>query len=174
MLNKNSSIEKINKEIEKDSNPEKEKLKTSSLKDVESRETNFSSLNSDFRSENSADFFSPFRKELSSQPIVIQGTSKPIFSLTQKFILSSFSDQKSTKILQNILMKEASKENIDTIVNELIGTYRTIMKNKNGNYFCSSLFEVCNQQQRLKILKEITKYISEDSVDFFATVSYRR
>lgn len=66
-------------------------------------------------------------------------------------------------------MSNASKEAIDTILEELNGTFRSIIKNKNGNYFCSDLLKVCNKDQRIKILKELSDTISEDSTDEFGT-----
>jgi pumilio RNA-binding family len=62
---------------------------------------------------------------------------------------------------------ESSKEDIDNIINELSGNYRDLIKDKNGNYFCSDLFKICNQEQRIKILKELTKTISDDCVNRF-------
>ena len=62
---------------------------------------------------------------------------------------------------------ESSKEEIDNIINELSGNYRDLIKDKNGNYFCSDLFKICNQKQRIKILKELTKTISDDCVNRF-------
>ena len=88
--------------------------------------------------------------------------------LTKKAILSCLNNQNTTKILQKVLM-ESSNETIDIIVKELRGSYRDINKDKNGNYFCSDLFKVCQQSQRITILTELTKYISEDCTDKFAT-----
>ena len=62
---------------------------------------------------------------------------------------------------------ESSKENIDTIVNQLYGNYRHVIKDKNGNYFIFDLFKICNQKQRILILNELTKTISDDCVDKF-------
>ena len=84
--------------------------------------------------------------------------------LTKKTLLSCISTQKTTLILQNILM-ESSKEVIDTIISQLSGNYRDLIKDKNGNYFCSDLFKICNQEQRIQILKELTQTISDDCVD---------
>ena len=83
-------------------------------------------------------------------------------------ILVSFNSQKSTKILQKCL-SGASKEIIDTILEELSGNFRTIIRNKNGNYFFSDLLKVCNKEQKLKILKELSSTISQDCTDEFAT-----
>ena len=38
------------------------------------------------------------------------------------------------------------------------------MKDKNGNYFCSDLFEVCDQSQRIKILKEIKVTFDKNNI----------
>jgi hypothetical protein len=83
-------------------------------------------------------------------------------------ILTSFNSQKSTKILQKCL-PGASKEIIDTILEELSGNFRTIIRNKNGNYFFSDLLKVCNKEQKLKIIKELSSTISQDCTDEFAT-----
>ena len=88
--------------------------------------------------------------------------------LTRNAILSCLSSQTTAKILQQIISEE-SKETIEIIVNELKGTFREIIKDKNGNYFCSDLFKLCNQNQRLKILNELSKNFSEDSTHKFAT-----
>ena len=87
---------------------------------------------------------------------------------TKSSILSAFNSQRSTIILQKGL-KDASKETINRIIKELSGSFRDIIKNKNGNYFCSDLFKVCDKNQRIIILKEISSTISDDCVDEFGT-----
>ena len=170
MLDENLSYEKINKEVENEPKQLNEK-KGSSIKgklSEESQDKSISQMNTLCSSELASPLFSSLKTDLSTQQSSLQDNiSRP--SLTQKYILSSLSDQRATKIIQNMLMKEATKENIDSIVNELSGTYRNVMKNKNGNYLFSDLVEVCDQQQRIKILKEITKNISEDCADHFGT-----
>jgi len=88
--------------------------------------------------------------------------------LNQKTILNCFNNQKMTIILQNILM-EAKKEEIDNIINELFGYYKQIIKDKNGNYFCSDLFKIISQEQRIKILNELSSTICDDCIDKFGT-----
>ena len=88
--------------------------------------------------------------------------------ITKAYIISSFNDQQQTIFLQRFLMG-ASKEDIETIVKELLGTFRYIIKDKNGNYFCTDLFKVCEQNQRIIILEELSPFLSEDCVDNFAT-----
>ena len=90
-----------------------------------------------------------------------------------KSILAAFNSQKSTKQLQNDINKE-SKENITIIIKELKGNFRTIIKNINGNYFCSDLIRVCNNEQRIEILKELSPFLSEDCVQEFATHSIQQ
>ena len=89
---------------------------------------------------------------------------------TKFSILSAFNNQRSTIILQKGL-KEASKETINIIIKELSGSFRDIIRNKNGNYFCSDLFKVCDKNQRILILKELSNTISDDCVDEFGTHS---
>ena len=86
--------------------------------------------------------------------------------LTQKTILNKFATKRTTLILQKALF-EATKEEIENIVNELSGKYRQIIKDKNGNYFCSDLVKVCNQNQRIKILKELSNTICDDCANNF-------
>jgi hypothetical protein len=64
---------------------------------------------------------------------------------------------------------EATKETINTIIKELAGDFSQIIKNKNGNYFCSDLFKVCDKKQRISILKEITNSLSDDCIDEYGT-----
>ena len=88
--------------------------------------------------------------------------------ITKAYIISSFNDQQQTIFLQRFLMG-ASKEDIETIVKELLGTFRYIIKDKNGNYFCTDLFKVCEQNQRIIILEELSPFLSEDCLDNYAT-----
>ena len=127
-------------------------------------EKKFLSLDSIYSFNSSTSFFSPFSEDNK-------------FSLPNKFsiinynkssILSAFNNQRSTIILQKSLM-EISKETIDNIIKEMSGTYSEIIRNKNGNYFCSDLFKVCDQNQRIIILKEICNSISDDCVDEYGT-----
>ena len=68
--------------------------------------------------------------------------------------LAFFKEQNSTIFLQRFIMG-ANKEIIDFILLALKDNFRSIIKHKNGNYFCSDLFKVCEQKQRIQILKEI-------------------
>ena len=83
-------------------------------------------------------------------------------------ILSAFHNQRNTLILQKSL-NEINKDTIDTIIQELSGTFSTIIKNRNGNYFCSDLFKHCDKNQRILILKEISNILSKDCIDEYGT-----
>ena len=87
---------------------------------------------------------------------------------SQKYILECFNSQKETIQLQKSLGEEP-KEKIDEIIKELKGIFRTVIMNKNGNYFCSDLLKVCSQEQRIEILKELSPFISEDCTHEFGT-----
>ena len=89
--------------------------------------------------------------------------------ITTKTLLSIFKDQISTKDLQNMLNENTPKEIISSIVEKLTGTYLFILKDKNGNYFLSNLIKNCQQYQRVKILKELSKTIIDDCIDKYAT-----
>lgn len=99
---------------------------------------------------------------------IFQQSHSSNFQLTKKAILTSLKNQKTTIILQKIIM-EAKDEMIESIVNELKGEYRNIISDKNGNYFCNDLFRICNQEQRIKILKELHQTLSDDAVNNFAS-----
>jgi len=126
------------------------------------------SLDSLYSFNSSNSLFSPAidNNKMGSQDSPIKGDNSFLFS--QKSILSAFSSQKTTILLQKSLM-EASKDALNNIINEMSGCYSTIIKNKNGNYFCSDLFKVCDKKQRIKILKEVSNTMSEDCVDEYGT-----
>ena len=96
-----------------------------------------------------------------------KSNSFPYF-LSRQAIINSFLDQRKTIYLQRLLM-EANKETIEFIVNELKGAYSDIIKDKNGNYFCSDLIKVCEQKHRIKILEELSPTICEDCLNSFAS-----
>ena len=132
-----------------------------------SKEQKFPSTDSVFSYPYDFNLFSPTLNKFSlySDPQLILDKSL-LFSKNN--ILNSFNSQKSTKILQKSLV-DAPKEMINNILKELSGTFRTIIKNKNGNYFCTDLLKVCDKEQKIKILKELTENISKDCTDEFAT-----
>jgi hypothetical protein len=117
---------------------------------------------------NSSTLFSSNIEEENSKLSPPKINTNSHLQLTQKTILNSFTTQRTTMILQKVLF-EATKEEIDNVVNELSGKYRQIIKDKNGNYFCSDLFKVCNQKQRIKILEELSNTICDDCINKFGT-----
>ena len=119
-----------------------------------------------FRSSNSIFTPSIEKSNFNSEDAKIK-TGNP-FSFSKKTILSSFTSQKTTIILQKSL-NNASKETLDNIIDEMSGCYSSVIRNKNGNYFCSDLFKVCDKNQRIIILKEINDTLSEDCVDEYGT-----
>ena len=138
--------------------------KESNINDLDSKdETEFkSSIEQKFSSQDSD--FSSFSSNLFSPALELCNPS--YFSINN--ILMTFKDQKLTKELQKNLLY-ATQETINNILKELSGSFRTIIKNKNGNYFCTDLLKVCNKEQRLIILKELSINLSEDCIDDFAT-----
>ena len=87
---------------------------------------------------------------------------------SKRNILNAFGDQIWTIYLQNKL-RTKGKEEIDYIINQLKGTFREIIKDKNGNYFCNDLFKECDQEQRIEILKELYKTLSKDCLNNYST-----
>ena len=92
--------------------------------------------------------------------------TKTLFSRNN--ILNSFKSKKLTKYLQKCLIN-VSKETINYILNELKGEFRAIIKNKNGNYFCSNLIKKCDKNSRIILLTELSATINEDCMDEFGT-----
>ena len=88
--------------------------------------------------------------------------------LNKKVIMSSMNDQKTVFILQKILNESKSTE-IKLIVKELIGEYRKLILDKYGNFFCKDLFKICDQNERVTILKELSPTLSEDCCNNFGT-----
>jgi hypothetical protein len=132
-----------------------------------SQEMKFPSSDSAFSYPMDINFFSPVLNKFSlysDQQLVLD---ESLF-FTKNNILVAFNSQRSTKILQKSL-ENAPKEKIDNILEELSGTFRTIIKNKNGNYFFSDLIKVCNKEQKIKILKELSETICQDCTDEFGT-----
>lgn len=88
--------------------------------------------------------------------------------LNKTEICSAFRNQQSTIFLQRVIMG-ANAEVIEHIIKELTGLFRKIIKDKNGNYFCSDLFKACEQKHRIIVLQELSSSISEDCSNAFAT-----
>ena len=119
-----------------------------------------------FRSSNSIFTPSIDKSSFNSEDLKIKTGS--LFGFSKKTILSAFSSQKTTIILQKSL-NNASKETLDNIIDEMSGCYSSVIRNKNGNYFCSDLFKVCDKSQRIKVLKELSNTLSEDCIDEYGT-----
>ena len=144
------------KEIDKDSPREESK-----------DETAYKTLGEQKLSLDSIYPFSSNSKSLYSSNIIQEESdNQPIYNLTT--ILSAFGSQKTTIILQKSL-PDMTKEDLDGIIKEMKGYYSSIIRNKNGNYFISDLLKVCTKEQRIEILKEIGKNISDDCIDEYGT-----
>ena len=91
--------------------------------------------------------------------------NQPMFS--KEYIFIALKDQNASIYLQKQL-RIISQKDIDDIIKELQGTFRLIIKDKNGNYFCSDLFKECNQEQRIIILKELSLTLSEDCLNKYS------
>ena len=134
-----------------------------------SKEQLFSSNNSYFSQAFPTEFFSSSNPSIKTSSF--QNPQNPINYGKINFInnfMIIFKSQRMTKEYQKKI-EGASVETIDNIVNELSGSYRLAIKNKNGNYFCSDLIKRCNKDQRLLILKELSNTISGDSIDEFGS-----
>ena len=136
---------------------------------LSSNDTCFTQFNTFFSPslENYTNFFPKSKKE-ESEKSDSEDEEENQSQFSQKNILAAFNSQKTTKQLQKSLSEEPV-ETIDLIIKELKGHFKEIIKNRNGNYFCSDLLKVCNQEQRIEILKELSPFISEDCTHEFAT-----
>ena len=147
------------KEIDKEYNPEEINSKD---------ETSYQSSSDQRFSSNDSIFSSNFPTLIFYPSLALINKNNEQSNIyTKKNILTSFGNQKSTKILQKSLL-DASHDTIDNIIKELSGMFRTIIKHRNGNYFCTDLLKVCDKEQRIRILNEISNYLSEDCTDEFA------
>ena len=93
--------------------------------------------------------------------------SSNFFSSKEKIILI-LNNRNLTRELQKSLINK-SKEDINEIISNLVGIFRVMIRNQNGNYFCSDLLKICNKDQRMIILKELSPTLSEDCCNEFAT-----
>ena len=153
------------KEIDKEYDIEEIDSKNDTLY-KSSLEQNISSNDSKFSSTFSNSIIFPYLETTNS--LTSKNEENTEISFSKDNILMSFNNQKLTKQLQKNLY-EISKEKIDNIIKELSGKFRTIIKNRNGNYFCSDLLKVCNAEQRIIILKELSNTLNEDCIDEFGT-----
>ena len=88
--------------------------------------------------------------------------------LSKKGIMNSLNDQKTVFIIQKVL-QGSSSEAIKTLVLELEGSYRFLILDKYGNFFCKDLFKIIDTNERILILNELSKTISEDCCHNYAT-----
>ena len=161
---------KITKKDDIDSPPPTQDSIISKLQTIyqSSLDYNLSSSESQDFPANSSTLFSPNLEKDNSNLSPSKTNTTSHRKLTQKVILNGFNSKKTTLILQKLL-SELSKEELDDVINELKGKYRQIIKDQNGNYFCSELFKLGNQDQRIIILKELSNTICDDCIDEFGS-----
>ena len=114
----------------------------------------------------------PFNQNINNQDIQMhhqtQNASNQNNIFSRQNIINALMDQNKTIYLQRKL-RTISKNEIDYIIGQLQGIFREIMKDKNGNYFCSDLFKECDQEQRIKILKEISPSLADDCLNKYSS-----
>ena len=114
----------------------------------------------------------PFNQNINNQDIQMhhqtQNASNQNNIFSRQNIINAFMDQNKTIYLQRKL-RTISKNEIDYIIGQLQGIFREIMKDKNGNYFCSDLFKECDQEQRIKILKELSLTLVDDCLNNYSS-----
>ena len=114
----------------------------------------------------------PFNQNINNQDIQMhhqtQNASNQNNIFSRQNIINAFMDQNKTIYLQRKL-RTISKNEIDYIIGQLQGIFREIMKDKNGNYFCSDLFKECDQEQRIKILNELSSSLADDCLNNYSS-----
>ena len=152
------------KDIDKDLSPRELDFDSKDETDYKTISEQKLSLDSIYSFTSISSFLTPFSED---NKISYLNKFSP-FSFTKASILSAFTNQRNTLILQKCL-SQITKEELNKIIKEIGGTFSEIMKNKNGNYFCTDLFKVCDKNQRIVILKEISKTLCDDCTDEFGT-----
>ncbi|XP_076920754.1 pumilio homolog 9-like [Bidens hawaiensis] len=71
-------------------------------------------------------------------------------------IFAMAKDQHGCRLLQKIF-DEGNPQHVQTVFNEIIGHVVELMINPFGNYFIQKLLEVCNEEQRTRVLIAITR-----------------
>ena len=90
------------------------------------------------------------------------------YSLTLQNVLNAMKIQKAAIYLQTII-SEMKPNELSSLINQLKGNFCFLMKDKNGNYFCSDIFKLCTPLQRQCILQEIFNYVDVISIHEFGT-----
>lgn len=65
-------------------------------------------------------------------------------------------DQNGCRFVQSVF-DEANQEHVEIVFNEIIGHVNELMVNPFGNYLMQKLLEVCNEEQRMGIIMEVTR-----------------
>ena len=138
------------------------------------KDIDFKNKSSEFKNENLFEHFKENFNRTNSESSIenINNTSYMLSQniITKEKIFSALSKQKTGILLQNII-KEMNNLEIENILKELKGNFSKLMKDKNGNYFCSDLIKLCSSKQRLIILKEIIPDFFFLSINQFANHS---
>ena len=167
MINDDENLENSISIKENNLSSENEDKQISKMSDSSkpSNENNISEQKTLYSSVIGSTLFSSIQNESYEKENNSPKKPSPNIIFTKKYILSSFGNQTATKTLQDIILNEASEKDIDLIVNELSGSFSSIIKDKYGNYFCTDLFQVCEKSHKIKILKELSENICDISVD---------
>ena len=75
----------------------------------------------------------------------------------------------SSKELQVKLLHETNYAKISKIVNNLKGSYLSLIFGKNSNYFISVLIQKATKMQKIEILEEIEEDIPRIAINEFAS-----
>ncbi|GJR33034.1 putative pumilio homolog 8, chloroplastic [Tanacetum coccineum] len=65
-------------------------------------------------------------------------------------------DQNGCRFVQSVF-DDANQEHVEIVFNEIIGHVNELMVNPFGNYLMQKLLEVCNEEQRMCIIMEVTR-----------------
>ena len=124
------------------------------IKDIDSKNKATDLLNENSSFKQFKENFDKANSESSNENLNDTSYTSSQNIISKEEIFSAISKQRTGILLQNSI-KDMNSLEISNIIKELKGNFTKLMKDKNGNYFCSDLLKLCTSKQRLIILKEI-------------------
>ena len=124
------------------------------IKDIDSKNKATDLLNENSSFKQFKENFDKANSESSNENLNDTSYTSSQNIISKEEIFSAISKQRTGILLQNSI-KDFNSLEISNLIKVLKGNFTKLMKDKNGNYFCSDLLKLCTSKQRLIILKEI-------------------
>ena len=137
------------------------------IKDIDSKNKSTDLLNENFSFKQFKENFDKANSQSSNENLNDTSYTSSQNIISKEEIFSAISKQKTAILLQNSI-KDFNSLEISNLIKVLKGNFTKLMKDKNGNYFCSDLLKLCSSQQRLIILKEIIPEFISLSINQFS------